>query len=128
MQQERRAQLKISISLDQKAINRIGQAAHEAAKEALEAVYSDLKEAETMPFDTGDMQNNSTFVEPTEGGAALITGSPQARRLYYHPEYSFQQGKNHNAGAFWLEPYISGEKKELVTDEYVKAFKRRSGV
>lgn len=120
--------MKISIKLDTAALDRIGQAALDAAKEALQVVYSDLKEAETMPFDTGDMQNNSTFIEVSENGAALITGSPQARRLYYHLEYSFQQGKNHNAGAFWLEPYISGEKKELVRDEYVRAFRRRSGV
>ena len=73
------------------------------------------------------IQNNQTFVDKTEDGAVLITGSPQARRLYYHPEYNFQRGKNANAGAAWLEPYISGDKKDFVKTEFAKALKRRIG-
>ena len=119
--------MKVEIKLDMQAVKKIEDAARAAAHEALEAAYSDLVGSKTMPFDTGDMQNNQTFVDKTDSGAVLVTGSPQARRLYYHPEYNFQKGKNENAGAKWLEPYISGEKKELVPDEFAKAFKRRLG-
>lgn len=78
--------MKISINLDNAKIRQIEQAAKGSAAEALEVMYTDLVSSKTMPFDTGDMQNNQTFVESTETGAVLITGSPQARRLYYHPE------------------------------------------
>ncbi len=94
----------------------------------MEQVRTNLKNSGTMPFDTGDMQNNQTFVEADEHGATLVTGSPQARRLYYHPEYNFQRGKNANAGAKWLEPYISGDKKDFVKNTYTKLFKEKSGV
>lgn len=120
--------MKIEIKLDHKAIRRLEQAALTSASETLEAVYTDLVSAQTMPFDTGDMQNNQTFVERTENGAVLITGSPQARRLYYHPEYNFQRGKNKNAGAYWLEPYISGSKKDFAKAEFIETFRKRSGI
>ena len=120
--------MKVEIKLDYSAIRKLEQAALAAAKDTLEIVYADLVAAQTMPFDTGDMQNNQTFVESTDSGAVLITGSPQARRLYYHPEYNFQRGKNKNAGAYWLEPYISGSKKEFAAAEFVETFRKRSGV
>ena len=117
--------MKIEIKLDYEKIRQIGQEAIAAASETLEVLYSDLVSSQTMPFDTGDMQNNQTFVESSESGAVLITGSPQARRLYYHPEYNFQRGKNINAGAYWLEPYITGSKKEFAAAEFTEIFKRR---
>lgn len=121
--------MKATVKLDRAAIKRITDAAKEAALDTMDALYTDLaNDSKTMPFDTGDMQNNQTFVEPTESGAVLITGSPQARRLYYHPEYNFQRGKNHNAGAYWLEPYISGEKKDFIRDKYTELFRRRAGL
>ena len=120
--------MRISIKLDYAKIRQIEQAALASASETLEAVYTDLVSAQTMPFDTGDMQNNQTFVERTENGAVLITGSPQARRLYYHPEYNFQRGKNTNAGAFWLAPYISGSKKDFVKAEFTEIFRKKAGL
>ncbi|MFR5119395.1 MAG: hypothetical protein ACLTD2_05230 [Ruminococcus sp.] len=101
----------IEIKLDMQAIKAIEDAAVKSAEVAMEQVRADLVSAQTMPFDTGDMQNNQTFVHADESGASLVTGSPQARRLYYHPEYHFQKDNNPNAGAAWLEPYITGSKK-----------------
>lgn len=115
--------MRVQINLDRNAIKDIEKAVKKSAVEAMEILKSDLVSSETMPFDNGDMQNNNTSVEATENGAVLITGSPQARRLYYHPEYNFQQGKNHSAGALWLEPYTTGDKKDLLKDEFEKSLK-----
>lgn len=129
--------MKIDIRLDKQAIRAIENAARQAAVETVEKLQKDLINSQTMPFDIGDMQNNQTFIavegEDTINGediysASLVTGSPQARRLYYHPEYNFQQGKNNNAGALWLEPYISGDKKDFVQTEFTKIFKEKSGL
>ena len=106
----------------------LGENRVKSAEVAMEQVRTDLVSAQTMPFDTGDMQNNQTFVHADESGASLVTGSPQARRLYYHPEYHFQKGNNPNAGAAWLEPYITGSKKDLAKNEFVAEFKKRTGV
>lgn len=120
--------MSIEIKLDLQAIKAIESEAVKAAETAMEQTKADLISSATMPFDTGDMQNNQTFVDADEKGAILVTGSPQARRLYYHPEYNFQRGKNANAGGEWLEPYISGDKKDFVMEQFVQDFKRRTGV
>lgn len=120
--------MKVEIKLDLQAIKNIEQATIEAAVNAMEQTRTDLVNSATMPFDTGDMQNNQTFVEADDTGAMLVTGSPQARRLYYHPEYNFQHGNNQNAGAKWLEPYISGDKKDFVQNTFTKLFKEKSGI
>ena len=120
--------MKISIKLDYNRIRQIEQAALASASETLEVLYTDLVSSQTMPFDTGDMQNNQTFVQTSENGAVLVTGSPQARRLYYHPEYNFQRGKNPNAGAYWLEPYLTGSKKDFVKAEFTEILRKKAGL
>ena len=121
--------MKVKVEWNLAAIAKIREAVGAAAEEALEATYSNLVKSKTMPFDNGDMQNNQTFVAQTVEGAVLITGSPQARRLYYHPEYNFKQseGANGTRGAGWLEPYISGDKKDFVKTEFAKALEKRLG-
>lgn len=129
----------VEIKLDYKAISELSQAAKNAAVETMELLLGDLKNNSlTMPFDTGDMQNNQTFVsaegDDTINGedvfsVSLITGSPQARRLYYHPEYNFQQSKNPDAGAYWLAPYLEGgEKESFIKNTYSEVLKEKAGL
>lgn len=129
--------MKVTVKLDRNAVRRISEAAKMAALDTLEEVRTDIVNSATMPFDDGDMQNHQTFVvvegEDEINGipsyfVSLVTGSPQARRLYYHPEYKFQQGKNPNAGAFWLEPYISGKKSEFVETKFAEIFREKAGL
>lgn len=118
----------VKITLDMQAIHMLEEEAKKSAELTMEQLRKDVKDEQTMPFDTGDMQNNQTFVAAEDDCVRLVTGSPQARRLYYHPEYNFQQGKNANAGGEWLEPYISGDKKDFVRDTFAETFKKRTGV
>lgn len=127
----------VKIEFDMRTIKGLEQAARESALSVMEKVNADLVNSETMPFHIGDMQNNQTFVsvegEDTVNGedvysVSLVTGSPQARRLYYHPEYNFYQGENDNAGAEWLEPYIDGDKKDFVPETFAKIYKKKTGV
>lgn len=129
--------MKVKVTLNKAVIQRISDAAKAAAVDTMEQLCTDLVNSKTMPFASGDMQNNQTFVA-VEGediingvetySVSLVTGSPQARRLYYHPEYNFQRGTNKNAGAYWLEPYISGNKKNFIRDKYTELFRRRAGL
>lgn len=129
--------MKITIKLNQQKINDIENAVKSSALETIEALHSDLLKSKTMPFAGGNMQNNQTFVavegEDTINGkdiysVSIITDSSQARRLYYHPEYHFQTGNNYNAGAYWLEPYLTGNKKDFVKVNFIDALKRRTGI
>ena len=76
-----------------------------ALEQTGEALHTEVVNAEVMPFDVGTMQNDDTFVDYSNsryGAVSLITTSPQARRLYYHPEYDFQTINNNFAGASGL--------------------------
>ncbi len=98
-----------------------------AALLAMEAVKTDLVSSRTVPFDTGAMQGTlHTEQFEADGGLHTIlqTDGPQARRLYFHPEYNFQQGKNPNAGAAWYAPYEKGGAKEgLLPDTFAALMK-----
>ena len=122
----------IKISIDRAAVEKLERAALKAANQSIDALQGDVESKQVMPFDNGDMQNNQTFTEMEQQGrtikARLVTGAPQARRLYYHPEYNFQTVNNHNAGGEWLEPWIGGERKSFLEDTYAKIFKREAGV
>lgn len=114
----------VDIELDMEALARIGTAARAAALETAEAVKTDIIASQTMPFDQGTMQG-SLHTELFEDGDAahtvLQTDGPQARRLYFHPEYNFQKVNNPNAGAGWYEPYTEGGAKEDFIPEAFSA-------
>ena len=55
-----------------------------------------------------------------QGKVSIVSDTPYARRLYFHPEYTFKDDKNAHAGGLWFQPYISGNKKMFARN----AFKR----
>jgi hypothetical protein len=122
----------ISIELDTAAIAKLEAAMLPAAQKTVDALKTDVVAAQVMPSDMGDMQNNQTFTvtENNEDGitARLVTGSPQARRLYFHPEYNFQKVDNPNAGGEWLEPWLNGDKKNFVNDTFAELYKKEAGL
>lgn len=99
-----------------------------AAMETMELLRQDVVNAQVMPRDGGDLQNNLTHVEKLPGwvGARLITDGPYARRLYYHPEYNFQTVNNPNAQGRWLDHWLPGGQHEsFAADTYADALARR---
>lgn len=114
----------VEIKIDTAALAAISAAAVRAAALAMEAVKTDLVSSQTVPFDTGTMQG-SIFADQFRDGdiihTTLQTDGPQARRLYFHPEYNFQRGNNPNAGAAWYAPYLPGGRKEhLLAESFAK--------
>lgn len=107
------------------------QAASETALEmTADEVLTDLTTSGTMPFDVGTLQNELTHVNKArlrQALVSLVSSGPYARRLYYHPEYNFQRGKNPNAGGEWFEPYLTGAKKGYAAQVYAKLLKRLIG-
>ena len=76
-----------------------------ALEQTAEAVHTDVVQAQVMPFDTGNMQNESTFVDYTDssrGKCTIVSSTPYARRLYFHPEYNFNTLENPFAGGEWF--------------------------
>lgn len=121
--------MKVKTTMNHKALATISEAQRQALEMTGQQVLNDLRDEQTMPFDTGNLQNDQTYVDDSkssEGQVSLVSDTPYARRLYFHPEYNFQRGKNPNAGAGWFDPYIDGDKARKVK-EWFKQFVRRNG-
>ena len=121
----------MKIELYPHAVAGLEAAMERAAEKTMEALRGEVISAQVMPYDTGDMQNNATFVDTVTGEkitARLVTGSPQARRLYYHPEYNFQTVNNPNAQGESLQPWSDGARKDFVPETYKKLLKEEAGL
>ena len=118
--------IKVTGKIDHKGNEYIKKLMREALVETADALKSDLQKSQTMPFDTGELQNRKTFVDDSKkkaGKITIVSDGPYARRLYFHPEYKFQKTKNKNASGMWFEPYISGDKKNWASKKFVKIMK-----
>lgn len=111
-------------------VKAINAAAIRALEKTGEALRTEVVQAQVMPRDTGELQDKATFVEygkSKEGVVSLISQTPYARRLYYHPEYNFRRTENPNAQGKWLEPWISGDKKNWCRNAFVAFLKQEGG-
>ena len=111
-------------------INRIESDIRKALIKTADAVKTDVQQSQTMPFDSGQLQNRSTFVDDSKassGKASVVSDTPYARRLYFHPEYKFSTEENPNAGGAWFEPYISGAKKDYAKKVFARFMQNSLG-
>lgn len=113
--------MKVKSRINNAKLKQIQKESEQALVFTAEALKNDLKQSQTMPFDTGDLQNTSTHIDISHSSAgvvSIVTDAVQARRLYFHPEYNFSKKHNPNAGGMWFEPYITGDKKKLAKTMY----------
>lgn len=97
------------------ALKAVETAIQAASLTAMEALKGEVESAQVIPYDMGTMQGSAHVEQQAEGAALhtrLYVDGPQARRLYHHPEYNFQRGKNANAGGEWYAPWLAGGKNE----------------
>lgn len=140
-----------TVKLNLGRIRQLDRAAVTALVQTAEAVHTDLVQSQTMPRMDGTLQGEGTFVDTSEamqGHVAIVSSTPYARRLYYHPEYHFHTGPweetvhhrdgsvshlthegNPNAGGKWFEPYLpGGEKAGFIQKTFEMLYKREAGV
>lgn len=125
-------QVTSSVKLNWGRIHQLTQAAVTALEQTAEALHTEVVQAQVMPFETGCLQNENTFVDyskSAQGQVALVSSTPYARRLYYHPEYHFQTDENPFAGGAWLEPWLPGGlNQDFAQRAFRRFYKRASGV
>lgn len=113
-------------------IKQLTQAQVKAMELTMEALHTEIVQSQIMPRDEGTLQNESTFIdfgESPQGKVHLISSTPYARRLYYHPEYNFSTDENPFASGEWYEPWLKGGISEnFAKDAYKKFYKRVGGV
>ena len=123
-------QVKSTVKMNMPRIRQLTGAAIKALELTAEALHTEVVQAQVMPRDTGNLQNESTFVDYSQsarGKASLVSSTPYARRLYYHPEYDFQTDENPFAGGEWDKPWMEGGVNEDFAPNAFKRFYKKLG-
>ena len=116
-----------TIKMNMPRIKQLTQAQITALEQTAEALHTEVVQAEVMPRDTGELQNESTFVDTSKserGEVSIVSATPYARRLYFHPEYAFQKHENAFAQGKWYNPWINGTYKDFAIEAYKKIYRR----
>ena len=116
------------IRFDWGRIRNLEDSAVKALEQTAEAMHTEVVQAQVFPRDTGNLQNESTFVDyshSSDGKVTIVSSTPYARRLYFHPEYNFQKDENPNARGEWYEDWLpGGSKADFAKKAFEKIYKR----
>ena len=114
------------IELNYSVLNMLDNAQFEALAQTADATLTELRDRQVMPFDTGNLQNDSTFVDDSQKTTvSIVSSTPYARRLYFHPEYNYRRGNNASAGGKWFESFLNDD---FIVSAYAKLLKQRGGL
>lgn len=120
------------IKLNLPVINKLNVAQQAAFHDTTDALLTQVKNTEVMPFDSGNLQNESTFADYTNlanGKTKIVSSTPYARRLYFHPEYNFSREENIAAGGKWLAPWLEGgTRQNFCQKAFARFYKREAGL
>lgn len=122
--------MRVTAIMNSGAIRALSQAQAEAVTMTAQQMLNEVRNDAVMPFDTGNLQNESTYVDDSKarvGKVTIVNDTPYARRLYYHPEYNFNTSKNADAGGDWWESWLRGNKKTRPQELFKKFFRRQTG-
>lgn len=124
--------VKSSVKLNMPKIRQLTQAQVTALEQTAEALHTEVVQAQVFPFDTGNLQNESTFMDYSESGkgkVSIVSSTPYARRLYFHPEYHFRKGENPNARGKWYTDWLpGGSQADFAIRAYKEIYRRLTGI
>lgn len=120
------------VKLNMARINQITRAQVTALEQTAEALHTEVVQAQVVPRDTGNLQNEGMFVDYSKsrsGRVCIVHNTPYARRLYFHPEYSFSKDENQNAKGKWFEDWEPGGKNaDFAIKTYKELYRRLTGL
>ena len=122
----------VKVTIFHDKLKALDQAAIRALEKTGEEIHTEVVQAQVIPRDTGHLQNDATFADTSrsaEGHVDLVSSTPYARRLYYHPEYNFSHKANPNAGAGWFDQWADGgAHADFAATAFAALFKREAGL
>ena len=120
------------INLNFGLLRQLDSNSQKALEMTTDALLTEVKNAEVMPFDTGNLQNENTFDDYAQirnGTVKIVSSTPYARRLYFHPEYNFSRKENIAAGGKWFSPWLEGgTRQNFCSQTFTKIYRRNTGL
>lgn len=120
------------VTINQSLLKDLTAAAILALEQTAEAVHTEVVQAQVVPRDTGRLQNEAMHVDTTQsrdGSVSIVHSTPYARRLYFHPEYNFNQLENPNAKGEWFNDWLpGGNKADFAAKAFQELYRRAAGI
>lgn len=120
------------IKLNIPVVKQLDRAKQQALEQTGGALLKQVKNTQVMPFDTSILQNDSTAVDYSQsanGVVKIVSSTPYARRLYFHPEYNFSRKENIAAGGKWFSPWLEGgTRQNFCSRAFVKLYRKEAGL
>lgn len=120
------------IKLNMPVVKQLDRAKQQALEQTGDALLKQVKNTQVMPFDTGNLQNENTFedcVQSWNGTVKIVSSTPYARQLYFHPEYNFSRKENIAAGGKWFSPWLEGgTRQNFCSQTFTKIYRRNTGL
>ena len=131
------------IKLNMPVVKQLDKAKQQALEQTGDALLTQVKNTQVMPFDTSILQNDSTAVDYSQsanGVVKIVSDTPYARRLYFHPEYNFHRevwmdsegkkhGANKSAGGKWFRYWLKGgTRQNFCSQTFIKKYRRNAGL
>ena len=96
----------MSLKIDEKALKNVDKAVKITTKEFTKALGDILIEKEVIPYKSGALQDSQTIKGINQYAVRLTYNMPYASRVYYHPEFNFNQKHNKYAQGEWVEAVL----------------------
>ena len=112
-----------TVKLNFPKINQLTQAQVAALEQTAEDLHEEVEQAQVFPRDTGALQDESTFADTSEssyGKVSIISSTPYARRLYFHPEFHFKRMKTRMQKANGMKTGFQVEKMLILQWKHSK--------
>ena len=120
------------IKLNIPVVKQLDKAKQQALEQTGDALLKQVKNTQVMPFDTSILQNDSTAVDYSQsanGVVKIVSSTPYARRLYFHPEYNFSRKENIAAGGKWFSPWLEGgTRQNFCSRAFVRFYRKEAGL
>ncbi|MDF2804097.1 MAG: hypothetical protein K0S61_4000 [Anaerocolumna sp.] len=122
--------VKVSVQINQKAIDILNKAAINALAETTESIADDVIGSATIPKRTGALEESTSIeIDNLQNGKTAVTFEREYALVdYYNPYgWNFHGTYNKLAQQMWMQTYVDGWKKDFAKNTFVKAFKEMSG-
>lgn len=122
--------MKVTVDMNKKALKKITDAQIIACKKTAMKMLAEKVDAQEIPMNEGTLQNVLTDVDDSaarNGLVQIVSEGPYAARLYYNPQYNFNQEFNTNAKGEWWEDFLTGKNKERPHKLFEYFYKKAAG-
>lgn len=120
------------IKLNMPVVKQLDKAKQQALEQTGDALLTQVKNTQVMPFDTGNLQNENTFEDCAQswnGTVKIVSSTLYARRLYFHPEYNFIRKENIAADGKWFSPWLEGgTRQNFCSRAFVRLYRKEAGL